>query len=88
MHELTHNNIWIPLKKKEIWTTFNLHYVIFFNSCPMVLKLHKTSEGLFEGDFVSKCAGKFLLMSIGGEVEHHTCEGHHYPLPLGVAGGT
>jgi hypothetical protein len=59
--------------KKIVGTPFYLHYFILLNSCSMVLK------GLFEGDFAASiCADKFLLMSIGGQVEHQACEGHHW----------
>ena len=50
-----------------------------------------TSEGLgemFEGDSADKCAGKFLLMSMGGRVEGLECADPGAKTPVGVSGNS
>ena len=48
-----------------------------------------TSEGLgemFEGDSADKCAGKFLLVSMGGRAEGLACADPGARTPIGVSG--
>ena len=48
-----------------------------------------TSEGLgemFEGDSANMCAGKFLLVSIGGRAEGLACADPGAMTPIGVRG--
>ena len=48
-----------------------------------------TSEGLgemFEGDSADTCAGKFPLMSMGGQVEGLACTDPGARTPIGASG--
>ena len=48
-----------------------------------------TSEGLgemFEGDSADTCAGKFPLMSMGGQAEGLACADPGARTPIGVSG--
>ena len=50
-----------------------------------------TSEGLgemFEGDSADMCAGKFLLMSMGGRAEGLVCADPGARTPIGASGNS
>ena len=41
---------------------------------------------MFEGDFADMCAGKFLLMLMGGRAEGPACADPGARTPIGVSG--
>ena len=81
---LTNKNIRIQIKKKIGDPSYPPHYAIIGWT-----KGGMTSEGLgemFEGDSADMCAGKFLLVSMGGRAEGLACTDPGARTPNGASG--